>query len=232
MRSPPHRRDGTGTPVTGGARPCTATSGRRPVGADLHRDGHVEWFREGGERGPDVVPRQVPGVRAHAHERRHGRPVEPEPLAVHGRRHRLQVRLERGRQPGRLVRVDAQQAQRPDQLPQVVGRGGDDDEAAVVGRARGRSPGRCAARTRPAPGRRRGPRPAAAPRCRPPRRPPAGARGRPGGRRTGTSRAPRPPRRAPVQDPGEVVAGTAAEVEQGRGRPSPTAAASARVTPA
>ena len=68
---------------------------------------------------------------------------------------RLQVRLQRGRQPGGLVRVDPQQPQRPDQLREVVGRRGDDDEPALRAAARGRSRARCAARTPRAPGRRR-----------------------------------------------------------------------------
>ena len=90
---PAPRRDGTGTPVTGPARRAYSTSGRRPVGGDLDRDGDVERFREGGERrsgrrpapgagraGP--CPRASPRRPGRAAAARGARPSPPAPGAA------------------------------------------------------------------------------------------------------------------------------------------------------
>ena len=80
MRSRRPRRDRRGAPddrSDARHRRTTRRSGRRPVGADPHRRRSTSsGSGRAGERRPDVVPRQVPGVRAHAHQRRDGRPVQ------------------------------------------------------------------------------------------------------------------------------------------------------------
>jgi hypothetical protein len=70
----------------------------------------------------------VPGVRAHADQRGDRRAVQLEPLPVTGRSSRAQVRPERRGETAGLVGVDLQQPERADQLAQVVGGRGDDDQ--------------------------------------------------------------------------------------------------------
>ena len=132
-------------------------------------------------------------------------------------RHRLEVRLQRRRQAGGLVGVHPEQAQRPDQLGQVVGGRRDHDQPPAGAQDAGdlRAVARGEDDQHPVDGGVRAP--AAGPRCR--RRPasPAGAPGRPGGRRSGEeSRTTPTAAGSAVEHAGQVVAGAAAEVEQRR----------------
>ena len=166
--------DKAGAPTTAahGAARFAAGQPRRPVGADVDRDGDPHRLRQAAERRLERRPPQVPGVRPHPDERGDGRPVQPQLLPVRRRRDR-RAGAARGSPPGaRPCRgPPAAAPSGPTSSAEVVGGRGDDDQPALGPQDPRDLRPVARARTPRAPGRRRRRGPAAAPRCpRPPRR--------------------------------------------------------------